>query len=204
MGWLQFSDHWSSSSTTRGWSRWNAYYFCSHCNFCYTTTLAACRIFYLPYFNLLYTHKGLVLLCAPPRHRAMWLNFLAQGKSLQPAGIELGTFGLQRQRFESATLATTPARQMDDIVRLAPCNSALSIHISICKNYAAKYDSAVNISKSYYSSRVDPRLWCHLSNHGLQIWLTNYSCQKLIIPSWILDYRVTTVIHKSKKLIAII
>ena len=32
----------------------------------------------------------------PPRHRAMWLNFLAQGKSLPPAGIELGTFGLQR------------------------------------------------------------------------------------------------------------
>ena len=49
MSWLQFSDHWSSSSTTCGWSRWNAY-FCSHCKFCYTTTLAACRIFYLPYF----------------------------------------------------------------------------------------------------------------------------------------------------------
>ena len=109
MSWLQFSDHWSSSSTTCGWSRWNAY-FCSHCKFCYTTTLAACRIFYLPYFNSLHTHKGPVLLCAPPRHRAMWLNFLAQGKSLPPAGIELGTFGLQRQRFESATLATAPAR----------------------------------------------------------------------------------------------
>ena len=34
----------------------------------------------------------------PPRHRAMWLNFLAQGKSLPPAGIELETFGLQRSR----------------------------------------------------------------------------------------------------------
>ena len=34
----------------------------------------------------------------PPRHRAMLLNFLAQGKSLPPAGIELGTFGLQRSR----------------------------------------------------------------------------------------------------------
>ena len=45
--------------------------FCSHCKFCYTTTLAACRIFYLPYFNSLYTHKGPVLLCVPPRHRAM-------------------------------------------------------------------------------------------------------------------------------------
>ena len=64
-----------------------------------------CRI-----FNSLHTHKGPVLLCAPPRHRAMWLNFLAQGKSLPPAGIELGTFGLQRQRFESAALATAPAR----------------------------------------------------------------------------------------------
>ena len=32
----------------------------------------------------------------PPRHRIMWLNFLAQGKFLPPAGIELGTFGLQR------------------------------------------------------------------------------------------------------------
>ena len=52
-----------------------------------------CRI-----FNSLHTHKGPVLLCAPPRHRAMWLNFLAQGKSLPPAGIELGTFGLQRSR----------------------------------------------------------------------------------------------------------
>ena len=31
-----------------------------------------------------------------PRHRAMWLNFLAQGKYLPPAEIELGTFGLQR------------------------------------------------------------------------------------------------------------
>ena len=29
-----------------------------------TTTLAACRIFYLPYFNSLYTNKGPVLLCA--------------------------------------------------------------------------------------------------------------------------------------------
>ena len=84
-------------------------FFC-HMKFCYTTTLAACRIFYLPYFNSLYTLKGPVLLCAPPRHRAMWLNFLAQGKSLPPAGIELGTFGLQRQRSESATLATAPAR----------------------------------------------------------------------------------------------
>ena len=60
--------------------------------------------------NSLYTHKGPVLLCAPPRHRAMWLNFLAQGKSLPPSGIELGTFGLQ-QRSESVTLATAPARQ---------------------------------------------------------------------------------------------
>ena len=34
----------------------------------------------------------------PPRHRAMWLNFLAQGKSLPPAGIEFGIFGLQRSR----------------------------------------------------------------------------------------------------------
>ena len=56
---------------------------------------------------------GPVLLCAPPRHIAMQLNFLAQGKSLPPAGIELGTFGLQRQRFESATLATAPARHID-------------------------------------------------------------------------------------------
>ena len=46
----------------------------------------------------------------PPRHRATWLNFLAQGKSLPPAGIELGTFGLQR--FESATLSTAPARHI--------------------------------------------------------------------------------------------
>ena len=112
MGWLQFSDHWSSSSTTCGWSRWNAY-FCSHCKFCYTTTLAACRIFYLPYFNSLYTHKGPVLLCAAPRHRAMWLNFLAQGKSLPPARIVLRTFWLRRQRSESATLATAPARHKD-------------------------------------------------------------------------------------------
>ena len=32
----------------------------------------------------------------PPRHRAMWLNFLAQGKPLAGARIELGTFRLQR------------------------------------------------------------------------------------------------------------
>ena len=44
----------------------------------------------------------------PPRHRAMLLNFVAQGKSLPPAGIELGTFGLQWP--EPATLATAPAR----------------------------------------------------------------------------------------------
>ena len=74
-------------------ARWNTY-FCSHCRFCYTTTWTARRIFYLPHFNSLYTHKRLVLLCAPPRHRAMWLNFHAQGKSLPPSGIELGTFGL--------------------------------------------------------------------------------------------------------------
>ena len=36
--------------------------------FYYTTTLAARRIFYLPNFNSLYTHKGPVLLCAPTRH----------------------------------------------------------------------------------------------------------------------------------------
>ena len=56
-------------------------------------------------FNL-HTHKGPVLLCAPPRHRAMWLNFLAQGKSLPPARIELGT--LVYNDLESATLATAP------------------------------------------------------------------------------------------------
>ena len=33
--------------------------------------LHACKIFYLLYFNSLYTHNGPVLLCAPPRHRAM-------------------------------------------------------------------------------------------------------------------------------------
>ena len=56
--------------TTCGWSCWNAY-FCSHCKFCYTTTLVACRIFYLPYYKSLYMHKGPVLLCAPLRYRAM-------------------------------------------------------------------------------------------------------------------------------------
>ena len=46
----------------------------------------------------------------------MWLNFLAQGKSLPPAGIELGTFGLQRQRFESATLATAPVSRIGQVL----------------------------------------------------------------------------------------
>ena len=45
--------------------------------FCYTTTLAACRIFCLAYINSLYTHKEPVLLCAPSRRRPMSLNFLA-------------------------------------------------------------------------------------------------------------------------------
>ena len=69
-------------STTCSWSYLNTYFLFT-LRFCYTTTLAACRIFY--HFNFLYTHKGSVtsvLLCAPPRHRAMWLNFLAQGKPL--------------------------------------------------------------------------------------------------------------------------
>ena len=39
-----------------------------------------CRI-----FNSQHTHKGAVLLCAPPRHRAMWLNFLARGRKVLAA-----------------------------------------------------------------------------------------------------------------------
>ena len=39
--------------------------------------------------------------------------FLAQGKSLPPVGIKLGTFGLLLP--ESATLATGPARHISDI-----------------------------------------------------------------------------------------
>ena len=49
----------------------------------------------------IFTCDGCARTCTfmcPPRHRAMWLNFLAQGKSLPPVGIELGTFGLQRSR----------------------------------------------------------------------------------------------------------
>ena len=109
MSWLQFSDHWSSSSTTCGWSRWNAY-FVHIANFATLQPWLHVGSFTCRIFNSLHTHKGPVLLCARPRHRAMCLNFLAQGKSLPPAGIELGTFGLQRQRSESATLATAPAR----------------------------------------------------------------------------------------------
>ena len=77
---------------------------------CYTIRLAACRIFYLQHFNSLYTHKGLVFLCAPPRHRVMWLNCHALGKSLSPAGIELGTFGLQFRHV----IATAPTRLFRD------------------------------------------------------------------------------------------
>ena len=47
------------------------------------------------YFYVRWLRPGPVLLCAR-RDIAMWLNFLAQGMSLPPAGIELGTFGLQR------------------------------------------------------------------------------------------------------------
>ena len=52
----------------------------------------------------------------------MLLNFLAQGKSLPPAEIELSTFGLQRS--ESATLATAPAR-----------HTKLLYYDSICVHY---------------------------------------------------------------------
>ena len=77
---LLFSDHWSSSSS--GWSYWN--YFCFFpLQFRYTTIFVAFRIIYLPYFNLPTRYP--LLLCAPPpppRHRSMWLNFLAQQESL--------------------------------------------------------------------------------------------------------------------------
>ena len=47
-----------------------------------------CRI-----FNSLHTHKGPVLLCAPPRHRAMWLNFLLKESPCRQRGLNSAPLG---------------------------------------------------------------------------------------------------------------
>ena len=68
------------------------------------------------YFYVQWLRQGPVLLCACQDTQLCDYNFLAQGKSLPPEGIELGTFELQQP--ESATLATAPARRTCVTVRL--------------------------------------------------------------------------------------
>ena len=63
-----------------------------HCKF------AACRIFHLPYFNSLYTHKGQYF-------HVYLLNIKPKRNSLPPAGIELNIL-----EYKTITLATAPER----------------------------------------------------------------------------------------------
>ena len=58
----------------------------------------------------IYAQGTRTFMCPSATQSYVIINFLAQEKSLPPAGIELGTFGLQRP--ESATLATAPTRHI--------------------------------------------------------------------------------------------
>ena len=82
------------------------------------------------------------------------LNGVKQGGVLSPILFAVYTDGLLERLKYTGVGCHMGSRFVgalayaDDITLLAPCKSALSILISVCENYAAKYDITFNGDKS--------------------------------------------------------
>ena len=60
--------------------------FCLHCKFCYTTTLAACRIFYLSYFEFTVYAQGTRTFMCPSATQSYVIKLSCSRKVLAASG----------------------------------------------------------------------------------------------------------------------